>query len=89
MDEREGERKGEGKGTGTSKLAAVKRRQHCCPIRIGCDIEKIDRHLAVTDAMFHPVKMEALPTILQMFIDLNNGVPGLPASAAVKRRSSH
>lgn len=44
--------------------------------------DEVDRYLADTDTMCDRVRMAAYPTIRQMFIDLNTG---LPASAAVER----
>ena len=44
--------------------------------------DEVDRYLADTDTMCDPVRMAAYPTIRQMFIDLNTG---LPASAAMER----
>ena len=44
--------------------------------------DQVDRYLVDTDTMCDPGRMAAYPTIRQMFIDLNTG---LPASAAVER----
>ena len=42
---------------------------------------EINMYLADTDPMFNSVKMAGFPTIRQIFIELNTG---LPASAAVE-----
>jgi len=39
--------------------------------------DEIVKYLADTDAMCDPVRMAAYPTIRQMFIDLNAGLPAI------------
>ena len=64
-----------------SKLAA-NRRHHAVLSESATISNEIDMYLADTDPTFNPVKMAGFPTIRQIFVELNTG---LPASAAVKR----